>query len=95
MTNRSQYESDIKTAEATKTATNETNAMNAQATINSATCDTGTSSMLGGSLSTDATIRKANADYIAAKQKAEATKQVTITNSRSTNLQANGDTGPA
>ena len=40
-------------------------------------------------------IRAADATYIAQKQLAEATKQVTITNSRTKNLQDNGDTAPA
>jgi hypothetical protein len=97
VTNRSTYESDQKTAEATKLATLQAATDTQQETISQlgAHPTGGTSLAAGVSSANDAKIRTANATYQTTALSAEATKQVTITNSRAKNLQNNGDTGPA
>ena len=95
MTNRSQYESDIKTAEATKLGTLQTATVTQQEAINAVGVNAGKPPAFGYSAADALTIKNACATYQATAQTAEATKQVTITNSRAKNLQNNSDTGPA
>ena len=65
-----------------------------QETINALGVNAGTPLAFGVSLANDATIRKANATYIAAKQTAAQTQQATIQVAKDT-LRSTGDVGPA
>ena len=95
MTNRSTFESDCRTAEKAKAATIQTAVNTAQESINAVGVNIGTNPMLGVTASHDATIRAANVTYLQTALKAEHDRQQTVSNSRASNLQANGDNGPA
>jgi hypothetical protein len=94
VTNRSNFESDCKTAETTKLATLQTAATTQQESINAVGVNAGKPPAFGYSAADDLTIRNACKTYYATALSAEATKQVTITNSRAKNLQNNSDVGP-
>ena len=95
MTNRSQFESDCRSAEKAKAATIQTAVNTQQESINAVGVNIGANPMLGVTAAHDATIRAANATFQGTALTAEHLKQVTITNSRASNLQNNGDTGAA
>jgi len=95
LTNRSVYESDCKSAEATKLGTLQSATVTQFATIDAVGVNAGKPPAFGYSAADDLTIRTACATYKNTAQKASHDAQVTITNSRAKNLQANGDVGPA
>jgi hypothetical protein len=95
MTNRSQYESDCRTAELTKAATIQTATILLQETININSVNAGNPPGRGLSQAAQNSIATAQTTYLQTVLKAEHDKQQTIVNSRAKNLQANNDFGPA
>ena len=94
MTNRSTFESDVKSAELTKAATIQTAVNTLQETIAAVADNAGTPLANGTSAANALTIKNAQATYNATVLKAEHDRQQTVANSRAKNLQANGDVLP-
>jgi len=95
VTNRSSFESDCRTAEKTKAATVATALNLLQETIAANSVNAGNPPGRGLSQAAQNAIAVAQTTYLQTVQKAEHDRQQTVSNSRASNLQANGDNGPA
>jgi hypothetical protein len=95
MTARDAYQASVASAEKTKVATNQANALAAQETINGSGVNAGTNPALGVAAGSalDTATRNSNATLAAARMKAEHDKQVAIQAAKDT-LRATGDLAP-
>lgn len=94
MTARSTYESTVKTAAQTKTASVSAAETSAQETINASGCNVGYNLQTGNNVNLIAAIKSAVAAKLASVNAAEAAKQAAIAVAKDT-LRSNNDFGPA